>query len=141
MKNHIKVLCLVLAVMLSVLALASCNKNHFKDYQNNTNTDDMEFYMESFDPNYPYTLLEMFLHSFLYAGGSALFQVACTVVAAYCTAKYKGPVSSFTYNLVIVTIALPIVGKTFRHARIILPWQINRMRLMGHPPQSIIVMV
>ena len=71
---------------------------------------DMEFYMESFDPNYPYTLLEMFLHSFLYAGGSALFQVACTVVAAYCTAKYKGPVSSFTYNLVIVTIALPIVG-------------------------------
>ena len=71
---------------------------------------EIEFFMESFDPNYPYTLIEMFLHSLLYAGGSSLFQVICTVVAAYCTAKYKGPISTFTYNLVIVTIALPIVG-------------------------------
>lgn len=72
----------------------------------------LEFFAESFDVNYPYTLLEMFSHSFLYAGGCAFFQIACTMVAAYCTAKYGGPISRFIYNIVIVTIALPIVGGT-----------------------------
>jgi ABC-type glycerol-3-phosphate transport system permease component len=52
----------------------------------------------------------MLMTSLAYAGGSALFQTACTVVAAYCTAKYRGAISDFTFNLVLVTIALPIVG-------------------------------
>ncbi|MBE6903073.1 MAG: hypothetical protein E7480_00495 [Ruminococcaceae bacterium] len=64
MKNHIKFLCIVIAVMLSVLALSSCNKLHFKDYQNNGNTDEygadltqssvfdgMEFDTNYTDPN------------------------------------------------------------------------------------------
>ena len=54
----------------------------------------------------------MLLYSFLYAGGSALFQVFCTAVVAYCTAKYKNKVSTIVHYVVIVTLILPIVGNT-----------------------------
>ncbi len=52
----------------------------------------------------------MLLNSVLYAGGSALFQVACTAVVAYCTARYKNPVSTILHYVVIITLILPIVG-------------------------------
>ncbi len=59
-----------------------------------------------------YGFFDMFGTSLLYAGGSAFFQTACTVIAAYCTSKYKSKTSSFTYGAVLVVIALPIVGGT-----------------------------
>lgn len=58
----------------------------------------------------PYGYFEMFGVSLLYAGGSAFFQTACTAVVAYCTAKYKGFISTLVFNTVLVTMALPIVG-------------------------------
>lgn len=60
----------------------------------------------------PYGFFDMFGTSLLYAGGAAFFQTACTAIAAYCTAKYKSKISSFTYAMVLVVIALPIVGGT-----------------------------
>lgn len=54
----------------------------------------------------------MLLYSVLYAGGCALFQVFCTAVMAYCTAKYKNAVSTILHYVVIVTLILPIVGNT-----------------------------
>ena len=58
----------------------------------------------------PYGYFDMFTTSLLYAFGSAFFQTACTAIAAYCTAKYKGAFSNLVFNVVLVTIALPIVG-------------------------------
>ena len=58
----------------------------------------------------PYGYFDMFGTSALYAIGSAFCQTACTVTAAYCTAKYKGPFSNLVFNTVLVTLALPIVG-------------------------------
>lgn len=54
----------------------------------------------------------MLLNSVLYAGGCAAFQVACTAVVAYCTARYKNVVSTILHYVVIVTLILPIVGNT-----------------------------
>ena len=54
----------------------------------------------------------MLLNSVLYAGGCALFQVACTAVVAYCTARYKNVVSTILHYVVIVTLILPIIGNT-----------------------------
>lgn len=58
----------------------------------------------------PYNYLDMFGSSLLYAFGSAFFQTACTAVVAYCTAKYKGFVSTLIFNSVLITLALPIIG-------------------------------
>ena len=52
----------------------------------------------------------MLLNSVLYAGGCALFQVACTAVVAYCTARYKNVVSTILHYVVIITLILPIIG-------------------------------
>lgn len=65
----------------------------------------------------------MMLYSVLYAGGSALFQVLCTAVVAYCTAKYKNVVSTIIHYAVIITLILPIVGNT--------PSMISVMRSLG----------
>ena len=54
----------------------------------------------------------MLLNSVLYAGGSALFQVACTAIVAYCTARYKNVVSTILHYVVIITLILPIIGNT-----------------------------
>ncbi len=54
----------------------------------------------------------MLLNSVLYAGGCALFQVACTAVVAYCTARYKNVVSTILHYVVIITLILPIIGNT-----------------------------
>lgn len=54
----------------------------------------------------------MLLYSVLYAGGSALVQVFCTAVVAYCTAKYDNVFSKIIHYVVIVTLILPIVGNT-----------------------------
>lgn len=53
---------------------------------------------------------EMFLNSLLYSTGGALAVTFCTAVVAYCTAKYKGVVSTIIYYVVVVTIIFPIVG-------------------------------
>ena len=54
----------------------------------------------------------MLLNSVLYAGGCALFQVACTAVVSYCTARYKNVVGTILHYVVIVTLILPIIGNT-----------------------------
>ncbi len=65
----------------------------------------------------------MLLYSFLYAGGSAFFQVFCTAIVAYCTAKYQNKVSTIVNYVVIITLILPIVGNT--------PSMISLMRSLG----------
>ena len=58
----------------------------------------------------PVYIEEMFLYSFLYAGGCAFCQAFFTATVAYCTARYKGKVASFIHSIVIVTLILPVVG-------------------------------
>lgn len=82
------------------------------EFSNYTDIGNFFFIYDNDYPESPYSFGDMFLTSIGYAGGSAFFQTACTVIAAYCTAKYTSKVSKFTFNLVIVTIALPIVGGT-----------------------------
>ena len=66
-------------------------------------------YKDGLVPKYYETML---FNSLLYAGGAALFQVGCTAVVAYCTARYKNVVSTILHYVVIVTLILPIVGNT-----------------------------
>lgn len=58
----------------------------------------------------PVYIETMFLNSVLYAGGCAFCQTFFTVTVAYCTARYKGIAATIIHNVVIVTLALPIVG-------------------------------
>lgn len=53
---------------------------------------------------------EMFLNSVLYSVGSSFLMTFCTAIMAYCTSKYKGPVSTVIYYTVLVTIIFPVVG-------------------------------
>ncbi len=71
-----------------------------------------EYFYTSNAANYndPYGYFDMFLSSLLYAGGSAFCQTLCTAIVAYCTAKYKGFFSSLVFNVVLITLALPIIG-------------------------------
>ena len=64
-------------------------------------------YKDGLDDRYYETML---LNSVLYAGGSAFFQVSCTAVVAYCTARYKNVVSTILHYVVIITLILPIIG-------------------------------
>ncbi len=57
-----------------------------------------------------YNIWDQFGNAAIYALGSALFRVAATTMVAYCTAKYKHWLSTLIYNVVLVTLALPIVG-------------------------------
>ncbi len=57
-----------------------------------------------------YSIWDQFGNAAIYAVGSAFFRVAATTIVAYCTAKYKHWLSSLIYNVVLVTLALPIVG-------------------------------
>ena len=58
----------------------------------------------------PVYIEEMFLYSFLYAGGCAFCQTFFTATVAYCTARYKGTVASVIHSIVIITLILPVVG-------------------------------
>ncbi len=53
---------------------------------------------------------QQFGNAALYAIGSAFFRVAATTMVAYCTAKYKHWLSTLIYNVVLITLAIPIVG-------------------------------
>ena len=53
---------------------------------------------------------EIYLNSIFYAGGSAVVQTFCTALVAYCTSKYKGPISSVIHYVVVVTLIFPVVG-------------------------------
>ncbi len=57
-----------------------------------------------------FTIWDQFGNAVIYAVGSALLRVAATTIVAYCTAKYKHWLSTLVYNIVLVTLALPIVG-------------------------------
>lgn len=53
---------------------------------------------------------QMFLYSFLYAGGCALIQTLVTATVAYLTSKYPCLLSKIIHYSVIITMILPIVG-------------------------------
>lgn len=55
-------------------------------------------------------LAEMFLYSFLYAGGCAFFAALIPCITAYATSRYDFYFSKIIYTVVIVVMALPIVG-------------------------------
>ncbi len=57
-----------------------------------------------------YNIWQQFGNAALYSIGSAFFRVAATTIVAYCTAKYKHWLSTLIYNVVLVTLAIPIVG-------------------------------
>ncbi len=57
-----------------------------------------------------YGIWDQFGNAAIYSIGSAFFRVAATTIVAYCTAKYKHWLSTLIYNVVLVTLALPIVG-------------------------------
>ncbi len=57
-----------------------------------------------------YSIWDQFGNAVIYSAGSAFFRVAATTIVAYCTAKYKHWLSTLIYNVVLVTLALPIVG-------------------------------
>lgn len=57
-------------------------------------------------------ILEMFYNSIVYTAGSALCQVACTVVVAYVTARVNCLFSRIIHASVLVAVILPIVGAT-----------------------------
>ncbi len=60
--------------------------------------------------NGSYNIWDQFGNAVIYSVGSAFFRVAATTIVAYCTAKYKHWLSTLIYNVVLITIALPIVG-------------------------------
>lgn len=65
----------------------------------------------------------MFLNSILYAGGSAIVAAVVPCVTAYLCARFKYKFSKVVYNVVIVTMILPIVGN--------MPSQIVVTRTLG----------
>ena len=65
----------------------------------------------------------MFLNSILYAGGSAIVAAIVPCVTAYLCARFKYKFSKVVYNVVIVTMILPIVGN--------MPSQIVVTRTLG----------
>lgn len=97
------------------------NSFHFSNYLDVFNQ--ISYNVKTAEGMFPKYYESMMLYSFLYAGGSALVQVFCTAVVAYCTAKYKNPVSTIIHYVVIVTLILPIVGNT--------PAMISVMRALG----------
>lgn len=117
----ILILYCVLMILLFVWALNTSIKtddNFLKDPVWVTKTFAFDNYIKAFNNikykdglNYKYYETMLF-NSVLYAGGCALFQVACTAVVAYCTARYKNVVSTVLHYVVIVTLILPIVGNT-----------------------------
>ena len=55
-------------------------------------------------------LVEMFLNSFLYAGGCAIVATMVPCIMAYLVARYRYKFGKFVYGIVLITMAIPIVG-------------------------------
>ena len=125
----------VFELLISILLIAYCafmivlfawafntslksDDNFLADPRGLTKTFEIKNYLSAFNNikykdglDYKYYEM-MLLNSVLYAGGCALFQVACTAVVSYCTARYKNVVSTILHYVVIVTLILPIIGNT-----------------------------
>ena len=56
------------------------------------------------------TMLQMYVYSFLYAGGCAFVSTAVPCIAAYACARFKYKFSRFMHTLVVVVMMIPIVG-------------------------------
>ena len=53
---------------------------------------------------------EMYLYSFLYAGGSAFFNTLVPCITAYLCARFKYKFSRVMHTIVLVTMVIPVVG-------------------------------
>ena len=69
-----------------------------------------EFTYTTSTTNVSYNFFEMFLHSVIYAVGSAAVFTITPMVVAYCAARFKFKFSKVIYAFVLITMALPIVG-------------------------------
>ncbi len=56
------------------------------------------------------TLVEMAINTVAYAVGCSLIKVTVTCVVAYLCARYKNQFSKLVYNVVIVTMIIPVIG-------------------------------
>ena len=68
-------------------------------------------------------LLQMFVHSVLYAGGCALIGTMVPCVVAYLVARYDFFAGKIVYGIVLVTMAIPIIGS--------LPSEIKMVETLG----------
>ena len=55
-------------------------------------------------------MVDMFMNSFLYAGGCGVIATIVPCVMAYLVARYNFPFGKIVYGIVLVTMAIPIVG-------------------------------
>ena len=55
-------------------------------------------------------VFQCLMNGFIYSGGAAFFQTLCTVIVAYCTARYDCKLSKIIHTTVIVVLVLPIAG-------------------------------
>lgn len=55
-------------------------------------------------------LLEMFVNSFLYAGGCAIFATIIPCIMAYLVARYHYRFGKVVFGIVLITMSIPIVG-------------------------------
>lgn len=57
-----------------------------------------------------FTLVDMALNTLAYSVGCSLIKVTVTCVVAYLCARYNNRFSKITYNVVIVTMIIPVIG-------------------------------
>lgn len=58
----------------------------------------------------PWTMVQMFGHAILYAGGCSIVATLVACLMAYVTARYDYLIGKIVYGIVLVTMAIPIVG-------------------------------
>ncbi len=75
--------------------------NHYLDAFNN-------FYVPLTDRDV--YLEEMFLYSFLYAGGCSFISTFVTCIMAYVASRFQFKISKVIYTIVLIVMAMPIVG-------------------------------
>lgn len=68
-------------------------------------------------------MANMFLNSFLYAGGCAFFATLIPFITSYLCARFRYKFSKVIYTVVIITMVLPIIGN--------LPAEIRMARTLG----------
>lgn len=55
-------------------------------------------------------IFQCLMNGFLFSFGAAFFQVLCTVIVSYCTARFDCKFSRILHTIVIVVLVLPIAG-------------------------------
>lgn len=58
----------------------------------------------------PWTMMQMFGHAILYAGGCSIIATLVACLVAYVAARYDYLIGKIVYGIVLVTMAIPIVG-------------------------------